>query len=596
MYKKEIKKFEQLIDKVDIVSFDIFDTLLIRPYLEPVELFAHVERYTGFKGFKKERILAEKRARYINRNQEDITLEDIYANICPEFSGLKNIEILLEKQVLRYNPFVKYFYDRAIALGKKVIAISDMYLPSGFLIEILFEQGYTDISKIFVSSEYKKTKAKKHLYEEVVKDLNVKPSKILHIGDNLKSDYFSAIDAGYKALFVDKYTNKFYKTRTGKKCVKLLKKAPSLDLSILVAIYATFMLHEQKSYWFNLGYILGGAFGIGYVQYIIEQCKLNCIDNLLFVSRDGYVLQKIYHILAKDRMLENHYIYAPRLLNIKCFLDYRNNFTYLKSIFELNRDICLDFKKIPKTFKQAKEVFNKNFSTINARAKEHLLEYRRYLECLKIQNKRIATVDMTTGAFSSQAFLTNVFKEKIILGFFSGTLAENNEFRYKTFANKNFNFIDIAKINILELLFTAPELPLEDIQNANPVFKPASKNDLLRLKIFPEIEQGILAFVNKYNELFGAFLIDIDSDTCFELLELFTTFRDKKDEYYLKKISHSKDINNKNFTAIYSDLKFIVIFKRVIKNVIICLKKNCKLFLINRYRLLKFYLYEFRNL
>ena len=105
---------------------------------------------------------------------------------------------------------------------------------------------------------------------------------------------------------------------------------------------------------------MGGPFAVGYVQYIIEQCKLNNINNLLFVSRDGYVLQKIYKILAGDNALENHYIYAPRILNMKCFLDYRNKFSYLKTIFELNKDICPDFYNIPETFEEAERIFRKN--------------------------------------------------------------------------------------------------------------------------------------------------------------------------------------------------------------------------------------------
>lgn len=63
MYEKEIKKFNNLIEKVDIVSFDIFDTLLIRPYLSPEDLFEHIEKLYKLNGFKKERILAEKRSR-----------------------------------------------------------------------------------------------------------------------------------------------------------------------------------------------------------------------------------------------------------------------------------------------------------------------------------------------------------------------------------------------------------------------------------------------------------------------------------------------------------------------------------------------------
>ena len=595
MHEKEIKKFNNLIEKVDIVSFDIFDTLLIRPYLSPEDLFEHIEKLYKLNGFKKERILAEKRTRYIHTEDEDITIDDIYENICPEYSNLKNIEMEFEKQVLRPNPFIKYFYDKANSSGKTIIAISDMYLPSEFLKTILHKNGFTNIKAVYVSGEYKKSKGSKHLYEEVVKKSGVKPEKILHIGDNLQSDYFSAMDSGINAIFLEKYIDKFYKTQIGKKYTLLSKKINSIDFSIITSISAIQLLQNSSNYWYNLGYNFGGPFAIGYTQYIIEQCKLNNINNLLFVSRDGYILQKIYKILVGENALENHYIYAPRILNIKCFLDYRNNFTYLKNIFDINKDICPDFNNIPETFEQAKQLFNNNIATLQQRAENEYNEYKQYLAQLHIKNSRMVTIDMTTGAFSSQAFLTNIFKDKIVLGLFSGTFCENTEFKYKTFANKNFIPEDIPKINILELLFTAPELPLESIKNSKPVYKTPTKDDLFRLNIYPYIEQGILDFVKIYKDIFEKCAINFKSDVCFELLNIVTALHSKTDKHYLKSVCHSKDINNKKFQAIYSDLKFPVVIKRKIKNFLIKVKQQSRVILRDKYLLVKFYLYEARS-
>lgn len=546
-------------------------------------------------GFKKERILAEKRSRYIHATDEDITIDDIYENICPEYSNLKNIEMEFEKQVLIPNPFIKYFYDKANSSGKTIIAISDMYLPSEFLKIILHKNGFTNIKAVYVSGEYKKSKGSKHLYEEVVKKIGVEAKKILHIGDNLQSDYFSAMDSGINAIFLEKYIDKFYKTQSGKKYAFLSKKNDSLDFSIITSLSAIQLLQNSNNYWYDLGYNFGGPFAIGYTQYIIEQCKLNNINNLLFVSRDGYILQKIYKILTGENALENHYIYAPRILNIKCFLDYRNNFTYLKNIFDINKDICPDFNTIPETFEQAKQLFNNNIAELHHRAENEYNEYKQYLAQLDIKNSRMATIDMTTGAFSSQAFLTNIFKDKIVLGLFSGTFCENTEFKYKTFANKNFIPEDIPKINILELLFTAPELSLESIKNSKPVYKTPTKEDLFRLNIYPYIEQGILDFVKTYKDVFGKCAINFKSDVCFELFNVVTALHSKTDKHYLKSVCHSKDINNKKFQAIYSDLKFPVVIKRKIKNFIIKIKQQSRVILRDKYRLVKFYLYEARN-
>lgn len=604
MYEKEIKRFNNLVAKVDVISFDIFDTLLIRPYLAPCDLFRHIEGKYSLKGFMQERILAEKRARYIHRQQqEDINIHDIYDNICPQYTHLKNIEMELEKHILSPNPFIKYFYDKAVSSGKTIIAISDMYLPATFLAEVLNKNGLKNIKKIFVSGEYGKCKGSKHLFEEVVKELNTTPDKILHIGDNLQSDYFAAIDSGYKALFLEKYIDKFFKTSNGKRYQKLLNKNASLDYSVITALTAKNALTtKEKSYWYNLGYNLGGPFAVGYVQYIIEQCKLNNINNLLFVSRDGYVLQKIYKILAGDNALENHYIYAPRILNMKCFLDYRNKFSYLKTIFELNKDICPDFCNIPETFEEAERIFRKNIPLLQKCAENNLQEYKQYLKEQHIENSRIATVDMTTNSFSSQAFLNNLLKDKVILGLFSFAICENSEFKYKTFVNKIAAYEDNSKINLSELLISAPELPLENIKSGKPVYKLPTKNDLFKLNLYPEIEQGILDFADEYRKLFKYFPVEIDGKTAFNLLDIIVTLRTTEDMYYLKQVLHFGDANNSKSERMYLDLRYPLILrgplmvKRKLRKLLNRPKRQLKSWVKEKLLLWRIYSYERKNL
>ena len=57
----------KMVDSVEYVSFDIFDTLLKRDVREPRDIFYIVERKTGRKGFAIERINAEIRARADSR-------------------------------------------------------------------------------------------------------------------------------------------------------------------------------------------------------------------------------------------------------------------------------------------------------------------------------------------------------------------------------------------------------------------------------------------------------------------------------------------------------------------------------------------------
>ncbi len=229
------KNFSENLQYADIVSFDIFDTLLVRPYKQPKDLFMHLEILHKHSGFCKERIFAETRARIKARQKEDITLDDIYDAIRDEYKYLKQAELELERSVLKPNPFIQRLYRKACKNNKKIIAISDMYLPKSFISQILKDNGYDEISEIFISSDINKNKNTKHIYEYVIQELNIVPEKFLHVGDNLTADFYRAKEAGMKAILIPKISQnipKLWEKRL------FAKQNDDLDTSILSSIFA----------------------------------------------------------------------------------------------------------------------------------------------------------------------------------------------------------------------------------------------------------------------------------------------------------------------------------------------------------------------
>ena len=71
MIKEELK---QLIDENEVISFDIFDTLLLRNVHQPSDIFRIVEKCVEkryqIKDFCRNRVIAEANARKIAKNQE----------------------------------------------------------------------------------------------------------------------------------------------------------------------------------------------------------------------------------------------------------------------------------------------------------------------------------------------------------------------------------------------------------------------------------------------------------------------------------------------------------------------------------------------
>ena len=60
-----------------VIAFDVFDTLIVRPFVRPDDLFDFIERTTGKEGFGKARREAEKQAR--RRIRPEVDLDEIYA-------------------------------------------------------------------------------------------------------------------------------------------------------------------------------------------------------------------------------------------------------------------------------------------------------------------------------------------------------------------------------------------------------------------------------------------------------------------------------------------------------------------------------------
>lgn len=204
----DINALKALIDRHKVISFDIFDTLLLRPYVRPVDLFEHLGRLNKIENFKEIRIKAEKEARKVNSGREDITIDDIYLHLPPEYSFLKEKEMALEAKVLQPNKEMLQVFRYALKQRKKVIIASDMYLPVEFLNRMLRKNGFTGFDKLYVSSDVGKGKGKS-LFSHIIKDLDENPQDVLHIGDNLSCDYKKSVSLGMSAFYYRKVFDVF---------------------------------------------------------------------------------------------------------------------------------------------------------------------------------------------------------------------------------------------------------------------------------------------------------------------------------------------------------------------------------------------------
>ena len=496
------------INKVLVVSFDIFDTLLVRPYARPTDLFLHMEKVFHKPLFCMCRIEAEKNARLANPNLEDVSFDMIYNEIDDEFKTMKQKEMDWEKMVLRTNPELKQVYDYAKKQGKKIIIASDMYLPTDFIEEVLRENGYDGWDKLYVSGDVNARKGNGHLFKKIMFDMKIKPQEILHIGDNKASDFKIPLKLKMNAKLYKTIYEQYIKSNKSYEQLKNILKN-SLGLSIISAVMSynwkqgKYNMKKENCYWQDLGYQYAGPVSYGYTRFIEKVAKDNNIDSLLFVARDGYLLQKIFNLFSPD--IANAYIYAPRFLNHICRLDYiRKSKEQAQSIIDFYAEKDERAKKLATTKNKPHEIIQQNKKLFGELADKQMKLYKNYLLSSIPQGTKYALVDTITGEFSSQKIIEAGLSQEI-LGIYWGICDDKHIHKYeqqsfigvhtpkdavatKYFFTSNWNF--------MEFLITSPEHPIKNIDEKGQPIYAAVENDyeIKRAKLYPDIVEGALSF------------------------------------------------------------------------------------------------------
>lgn len=205
---KELKKIERF----DLVSFDVFDTLIVRSVPLPKDIFLLAgQSVLGSLGestqFQSARILAECEAR--NKSQTgEVSIDEIYSSLegypIDVRDNLKEAELRAEMESCRPREEVVALFNSVKDKGKDIVLISDMYLSSSFIGRMLSKCGIDGMKGVFVSNELGCDKRSGRLFSEVRKKMSNFKGKQLHYGDSFKADYLGALKAGIKPRFVFK--------------------------------------------------------------------------------------------------------------------------------------------------------------------------------------------------------------------------------------------------------------------------------------------------------------------------------------------------------------------------------------------------------
>ncbi|MCW6511416.1 HAD family hydrolase [Lichenifustis flavocetrariae] len=306
------------------VSFDVFDTLFVRPLQDPEDAFDMLGAKFGIPDFRALRRQAQQRA-FARMHQEggrEITLAGIYAGfdeLPVPAAIMQQAEYDLELALTLPNPEIINLFSSLVAQQRSVVLTSDMYMPVAFFQDLLRRHGLPEVP-MFISSDRNATKRDHgELFAIVARDLGLPPSRILHIGDNPVSDVLRAREAGFSIFHY--VSSRFYRP--------LPRSTPSASLASAVA-----KIHEKDivgGTFYELGFHYGGPAAVGFLHWIEQRALADGIDLLLFVSRDGYIL----HRLAEQE--------DPALLPRHVYFKGSRTAFILSNMNEGNFDTSIDF-------------------------------------------------------------------------------------------------------------------------------------------------------------------------------------------------------------------------------------------------------------
>lgn len=539
-----LEKPEELAERLaeyDVISFDVFDTLVFRPFSLPSDLFFDLSQHFGYLDLERIRREMEEKARIEKQKKEgsrEVTLEEIWDMMeletgIPKEEGMK-AEWEYEKKYCFANPYMLEVVRRLKKKGKKLILISDMYLKEGYIKELLKNCGYDEFDRCFVSCDYGKSKNQGNLYVEVKKQYGG-DKRYIHVGDNLLSDQKQAERHGFASV---PYRN----------VNELGNKYRAEDMSVIVgSIYRGIvnarLYNGLCSYTFpyEFGYIYGGLFVLGYCQWIHQWVQERKIDKILFLARDGDILSQAYEKIYPDDNTKWEYVYWSRLAAVKLTAkdfkyDYFRRFLYHKtnqgysigSIFQAmeledmlgdflqegkyKKDTCLTDNNV----EAVKAYFMEKWNTVLAHYEKPLKWAQKYYQKVLAGCQRAAAVDVGwagSGAAALDHLVNKVWKlDCEIYGLVAGTNSVYNQepngsealLAHKKMDSYMFSQShnrDLWKIHnpgkghniIVELLLASDTCSLKSFDETGPVF--CKKKEEIHSR---QVQTGILDFIDDF--------------------------------------------------------------------------------------------------
>lgn len=505
-------KLTQLIDNKEVLSIDLFDTLIMRRTLFPTDVIEMVncklkEQGIDIENFCSRRLESEK---YLSQ-QTAPTLDKIYEYMLEKYAvcgvtaqELAELEWKVDYELVIPRREFCQWVSEVYNSGKKVYIVSDTYYSKKQLFQLLDKCKITQYTEIVSSCEYHTGKTQK-LFEILKEKLQGK--SCMHIGDDDIADIQSAGHAGIMAC----------KIYSG---LELLEKAGYLGLSefmenlsdrIRIGMFVSKLFNSPFQFEtvekkitvkdsYKLGYLCFAPMISDFVVWLKKQIENYDIKNIWFCARDGYLIKKMYDTFTQE--CQSIYFLTSRTAAIRSGIENIQDIQYIEEM-RFSGTIKEQLQnRFGITVNEEKECLMDYSQEILSHAAICRKGYEKYIAQFKVNDGDIAFFDFVAKG-TCQIFMSRMVQAHL-KGFYFLRLEEEQ------MKDKNLDIVSFYESSekdnsaifddyyILETMLTSPMPSVAFFDEEGEAVYTKETRSKTDIECFQKAQRGILDYFRTY--------------------------------------------------------------------------------------------------
>lgn len=317
-----IKAIDALARQADVVTFDMFDTLLIRRVPDPNTVKLPVARYIAERASAMGlacscsdalRMRHEAETRHRARNgalhpdheaRYPEFMREALAEVFPEpvlddiLADVTRYELAVENSVIVPRAAWPDLLSRLRAAGKQVWVLSDIYLPSEHLKVLLKHAGLLDLLHgVYSSADALRAKASGAGFKLMQERHGWAPERWLHVGDNPISDGVRPHELGITACVL-RDAGEAYRKKTCRVIEHSARERPFWKGRLVQQLMLPLEAENQAVHpLYVMGYNFFGPLLASFIHRLAERTHELGVPRIYFLAREGYMFQRAWELM-----------------------------------------------------------------------------------------------------------------------------------------------------------------------------------------------------------------------------------------------------------------------------------------------------------